>query len=163
LNSQAKEIQFSDLLNNPPKGAAVNDGLIWINIFQANDMSQGGWLHPKNLLIGLYSSVTIYLFIAGSLLTAVAFFILIYLRRSLTDLMMIATYLWVLYLSRIAIVVLVDITSFPAIDNLYLLPAFPLLCSASIVGIAAFINIVMSMNNVTHPQNMNIGNIIKNR
>ncbi|MBK7794738.1 MAG: hypothetical protein IPJ62_20990 [Betaproteobacteria bacterium] len=38
--------------------------------------------------------------------------------------------------TRIAVVVLVDISAFPAINQRYLIAVYPLLCMASVLGIA---------------------------
>jgi hypothetical protein len=44
--------------------------------------------------------------------------------------------LWVMVATRIAVVVLVDISAFPAINQRYLVAAYPLLCVASVLGIS---------------------------
>jgi hypothetical protein len=149
-NSQIKEIPLNNLLNAQQKSLKMADGHIHFDTFQVADLDQGHWLDLKQSLISVYSAASLYVFAAGSLLTILSCLILIYLRRRATDLMVIAVCLWILYYSRIAIVVMVDITSFPAINSLYLLPAFPLWTAASIVGIAAFISLIRSIQNIRY-------------
>jgi len=149
-NSEIKEIQLNKLLNAQQKKLKIADGIIHFDTFQVEDLDRLNWIPLKQSLISLYSAASLYLFAAGSLFTILSLLILIYLRRSATDLMVIAVCLWILYYSRIAIVVMVDITSFPAINSLYLLPAFPLWTAASIVGIAAFINLIISIQNISY-------------
>lgn len=55
-----------------------------------------------------------------------------------SNLGLMATALWILLLSRIFLIILVDLSSFPAINTTYLSPAFPLLCLASTISIALF-------------------------
>jgi len=42
--------------------------------------------------------------------------------------------LWVMLAARVAVLVLVDISSFPAINRVYLMPAYPLFCLASLLS-----------------------------
>ena len=149
-NSQLKEIPLNNLLNAEQKSFKIADGQIHFDTFAVVDLDRGHWLDLKQSLISVFSAASLYLYAAGSLLTILSGLILIYLRRSATDLMVIAVCLWILYYSRIAIVVMVDITSFPAINSLYLLPAFPLWTAASIVGIATFMSLIISIQNISH-------------
>lgn len=56
-------------------------------------------------------------------------------RARVTAPFVIGSALWVMVATRIAIVVLVDISAFPAINQRYLVAAYPLLCMASMLGI----------------------------
>jgi hypothetical protein len=138
-NLENKELQLKDIL---PKGNMLQKGSIYFDVFQVVDLNQDNWLNLKKLLISLYSSAAFYLFAAGSALTISLLLILIYLKRYPSELAAFSICLWILYYSRIAIVVMVDITSFPAIDRLYLMPIFPLWTAASILAINAFINLI---------------------
>jgi hypothetical protein len=153
-NSEIKEIQLNNLLKAQNKNLKYADGHIYFDYFQVANLKQVKWLNFKQLMIDLYSSISLYLFVIGSLSTVLSLLTVIYLRRNATDLMIIAACLWVLYYSRIAIVVMVDVTSFPGINHLYLLPAFPLWTAASIVGIATFISLIMSIKNISHAQDL---------
>jgi hypothetical protein len=57
-------------------------------------------------------------------------------RAQVTAPFVIASALWVMVATRIAVVVLVDISAFPAINQRYLVAAYPLLCMASVLGIS---------------------------
>jgi hypothetical protein len=56
--------------------------------------------------------------------------------RPLGRLLILATGLWILLLSRCLVLLLVDISAFPAISQLYMLPAFPVSCMAIIISAA---------------------------
>ena len=90
----------------------------------------------KEWLVFAYRLVIPVLAIAG--LVGYLFGIIDCIRKSsnMSNLGIVATSLWVLFFSRVALIVLVDISSFPAINVTYLSPAFPLLCLASLVSIA---------------------------
>jgi hypothetical protein len=69
------------------------------------------------------------------LIAYLAQFVLIVTKRAqVTLLFVITSSLWLMIAARLAVVVLVDISSFPAIDPLYLMPAYPLLCLASLLS-----------------------------
>ena len=66
---------------------------------------------------------------------------LMWKRRTWPVLFALAGACWTLIAVRIVILVLVDISSFPAMTNHYLLPAYLLLCLAPILSIAAVVSI----------------------
>ncbi len=101
--------------------------------------------------------ISIYVFSIGTLLFMTIPFFLIYLKQRPSYLMVIALTLWILYYSRILLVVLVDISSFPAINYLYLLPAFPIWSAASFISITAFFNLFNKTKNTKI--NVNGGNL----
>ena len=53
-----------------------------------------------------------------------------------------ATALWMLYSTRIVILALIDITSFPGMNHLYLIPAFPVLLIAATLSLQMAIELV---------------------
>ncbi|MEP6942879.1 MAG: hypothetical protein ABI981_08085 [Betaproteobacteria bacterium] len=70
------------------------------------------------------------------LIAYVAEFVLIAARRRPVTLQFVfSTSLWTLLVTRIGVVVLVDVSSFSAIDRLYLMPAYPLLCLAALLSV----------------------------
>ena len=54
-------------------------------------------------------------------------------------LLIVAVVSWLLVASRVSLLVLIDISSFPAINALYMAPAFPLLTVACLTSIAGFL------------------------
>jgi hypothetical protein len=48
--------------------------------------------------------------------------------------LVIVSSLWVMVAARVALLALVDVSSFPAINGVYLMPAYPLFCLASLLG-----------------------------
>jgi len=106
----------------------LNDSLVHANIY----------LKLKAALIFVYEKISIYIFLTG--IAAFLFSGLLILFRSiyLTDLITISFAVWVLYFSRIMLLALIDVSSFPAITQLYLLPAYPLMTIASVMSVYAF-------------------------
>ena len=60
-------------------------------------------------------------------------------RRLDEPLLIVAAVSWLLVASRVSLLVLIDISSFPAINALYMAPAFPLLTVACLTSVAAFL------------------------
>lgn len=59
--------------------------------------------------------------------------------RLYEPLLIVAVVSWLLVASRVSLLVLIDISSFPAINALYMAPAFPLLTVACLTSVAAFL------------------------
>jgi hypothetical protein len=86
-------------------------------------------------LISLYT-VLVPIFSVAGFAAWLAHIVLAALRRTrVTWALVAASALWVMIAGRIVIVVMVDVASFPAVDRLYLMPAFPLTCLASLLSI----------------------------
>jgi hypothetical protein len=65
-----------------------------------------------------------------------AYLIFILIRKILiTDILIVSTLMWCLFISRILLLVLVDISSFPAINETYMSAAFPILCMAAFLSL----------------------------
>jgi hypothetical protein len=62
--------------------------------------------------------------------------ILLFRGRAASRLLVLATGLWILLLSRCGILLLVDVAAFPAISQVYMLPAYTVSCMAFAVSIA---------------------------
>ncbi len=142
---EADNVKVVDLLKNSSKQMKVNDGLIYFENMHPSYSDRGFILDLKRLLFGIYGFFSFYLLVAGLLLTVATLFLSLCSKCRMGDLVVVSAALWVLYFSRILVVVMVDVTSFPAINNLYLLPAFPLWISASVIGISSFICMIHSM------------------
>ena len=152
-DAEISDLNLLNFLKSPQKFMRVPNGVIYFDEVQVVELDKVSDPYIKKFLVNIYSSFSIYLFLLGSLLSIATFLVLIYLKRKLNNLIIISLLLWVLYYSRLAVVVMVDVTSFPAINHLYLLPAFPLWSAASVLGIAAFINMAKSIYHLKHTQN----------
>lgn len=75
--------------------------------------------------------------LAVGLASMVVAAILAFAAGTSSDLLTLAAAAWILIASRVAIIVLVDVSSFPAINTMYLAPAFSLCCVAPILSLAA--------------------------
>jgi putative flippase GtrA len=84
----------------------------------------------------IYAGASTWLASAGALAVVLASVLAIRRRRA-DPLLVLAVSAWCLVAGRLAVLVLVDVSSFPAINVQYMQPAFPLLVLASIASLAA--------------------------
>lgn len=73
--------------------------------------------------------------------------LLMWKKRTCSVLFALAGACWILIAVRIAILVLIDISTFPADEYHYLLPAYLLLCIAPILSIGAVVSVTWNKNN----------------
>jgi hypothetical protein len=142
--TKTNKIEIVSLLKENKNDYKYNDGsiLYFDNISEITPKDEIVYHIPfkiKKILSWLYKIVipTIVFFgIIGYL-----FFLgrLILKRRLPLDLFFVATMLWFLFISRIGLLVLVDISSFPAINPQYASPAFPILSSAALLSAGLFL------------------------
>jgi len=109
-----------------------------IEINDPNAIKENFATSVKKNIVNIYRSFSIYLYIAGTILFLLACLITFKKRLKPKNLLVIALFLWILYYSRIALIVMVDISSFPGITYLYLMPIFNLWFAASFVSVSAF-------------------------
>ncbi len=92
----------------------------------------------KKLLGKLYKLVMPIIVPLGAF-TYLIYFILIVIKKiPITDIFIISTMMWCLFISRIFIIALVDISFFPAINVTYMSAAFPILCLAAFLSLQLF-------------------------
>ncbi len=113
-----------------------NGTLTFDQISQTQDYSSKKLsLKIKSLLATAYKFIIPVLALSGIF----AYFIyLIFIGRGkapMTDIFMVSTMMWCLFAARIVLIVLVDISSFPAISALYLSAGFPILCLAAFLSL----------------------------
>jgi hypothetical protein len=119
---------FSRLVGNPPRTASVAEEAT---------TSRSGWSSVKRDLARVYAVITPAVLVAGLLAFAVASVRRLRGRGRVDGLLLlVAAATWLLYVSRIGLVALVDVSSFPAITPSYLEPAFLLLYVASAASLA---------------------------
>lgn len=97
----------------------------------------------KSALFKAYQGFSPYMFGAGLLAFFGGAFLHLRRRSAEAGLLVAAACLWGAYAVRIVVVVLVDVTSFPAVHQLYLLPAFSLVAAASGTSLLALSALVM--------------------
>jgi hypothetical protein len=85
----------------------------------------------KKLLGKLYKLVLPIIVPLGAFIYLIYFILIVVKRTPITDIFIISTMMWCLFISRIFIMVLVDISSFPAINATYMSAAFPILYLAA--------------------------------
>jgi hypothetical protein len=89
----------------------------------------------KKLLGKLYKLVMPIIVPLGAFIYLMYLILIVVKKTPITDIFIISTLMWCLFISRIFIMVLVDISSFPAINATYLSAAFPILCLAAFLSL----------------------------
>ena len=92
-------------------------------------------LKIKATLYRAYQMIVPNFVILGLSVYFVYFALIVFKHQSITDIFMVSTMLWCLFLSRVVILVLVDISSFSAINSHYISAAFPIVCLAAFLSI----------------------------
>lgn len=92
----------------------------------------------KYSLANIYKSFLPLLFWLGLAASLLSLLICITTKSRPSPMLLCALAAWTLVLTRTAILILIDISSFPAINSLYMGPAFPLLIAAIFLSIFSF-------------------------
>ncbi len=126
-----------------PRGAdrtrwSLGDGTFHIDNMTIADPSRADriLLRIKEVLLKIYQYCSIFIFIIGGTAFVAAWISLALKKSSFDALMALSTSLWALYLSRVAILILVDVTSFPTLSAMYMMPAFPIWFAAAFVSVS---------------------------
>ena len=96
----------------------------------------------KNTLVKIYKVISPLLFVAGILALVVYLIWPISLKHKITPLFSLAITLWILVIARVFLLVLIEVTSFPAINSLYMNSAYPLFSSVCILSICLVSNLI---------------------
>lgn len=89
----------------------------------------------KKLLGKLYKSVLPIMVLLGVFIYFIHLILIVVRKTLITDFFIISTMLWCLFISRIFIIVFIDISYFPAINVTYMSAAFPILCLAAFLSL----------------------------
>lgn len=137
-------LRLNDLIVRKARAISADDGTLRITRRTSGDpMAESAIvMDVKRVLIGLYHALMPVLAGVGVIAFAVGWGLVFAGRVARPQLLVLASAAWCAYLSRIGLIVLVDISSFGAIVSRYLEPAFPLLTVASLAGIAFVIDAV---------------------
>jgi hypothetical protein len=125
-------------LNDLPVGKSIlSSGIIFID--KKEDFTGGNskiFIHLKKWLVVIYSKILPIIFWIGSLSFFIILCFFIGLRSKLLfQLALLPTFFWILYYSRILLLTLIDISSFPALSSIYVSAAYPLLILASFISL----------------------------
>jgi len=97
--------------------------------------SEAFYLKLKGLLVKLYKFIIPFIVLLGAC-SYFKYLILLVIRRvPMTDFFIVSTTMWCLFFSRILLLVMVEVSSFPAILWIYMSAAFPILCLAAFLSI----------------------------
>lgn len=121
----------------------TENGILYIDqILRINNDSIQYLPFKIKILLGSLYKIIIPTFVFGG---AISFFIYLIFaltgRAPITDIFIVSTSMWCLFFSRIFILILVDISSFPAINELYMSAAFPILCLAAFLSLQLLFSI----------------------
>jgi len=139
-NDKIEPIMLPGLLENKKSFIEVADGVIHFDRVVVSKSHKGAHRVWMGKFARPFEAASVYLFCFGSAALVIVLYLIAFFGRRLDKLMIIAISAWILYFSRIALVVLVDVTSFPAVHALYLMPAFPLWIVGSFLSIASLLN-----------------------
>ena len=134
----AKDIPITRILNDARHIGSLGDDAFHIDEVTAATKSSANsiWLKNKEIVIKIYQYLSNYIATIG-VFAFLASWVNLALKKSRFDaLMALSTSLWALYLSRLAILILIDTTSFPALQPSYMMPAFPIWSAAAAVSVA---------------------------
>jgi hypothetical protein len=85
----------------------------------------------KKLLGKLYKFSMPIMVLLGAFIYLIYLILIVVKKIRITDFFIVSTLMWCLFISRIFIIILVDIISFPTINTSYMSVAFPILCLAA--------------------------------
>ncbi|MET0931841.1 MAG: hypothetical protein ABWX74_20160 [Aeromicrobium sp.] len=123
--------QFTDFVGDPPRTASEAEGY---------SPTATGWSEVRHQLARVYSVVTPIVVLAGLVAFGTAVVRLLRRRDVGRPLLLVAAACWLLYLSRLSLVALIDVTSFPAIASSYLEPAYLVQFVAATTSLAALVS-----------------------
>jgi hypothetical protein len=143
-------LRLSILLKNKRSSINTNASTFHIDTIKLSPDPHryNNWLAVKAQLINVYKSMTPF-FLATGLLALLVKLALIALSKDKIDgFTVISVSLWILYFSRVLLVVLIDISSFPAVTHMYLMPAFPILLIAAFSSLVSLLNTVLNLTQI---------------
>lgn len=138
----SSNISVKALLEKQKLDISLGDhGTLYIDkVLQINDNSEHKLpLKLKSLLADLYKLMIPVIVLLGAVTYFIYLILTLIRKTAITDIFIVTTTLWCLFFTRIVLLVLVDISSFPAINSLYMSVAFPILCIAAFVSLQLII------------------------
>jgi hypothetical protein len=112
-------------------GTLYVDQILQANVHSAQDLL----LKIKNSLANIYKLIIPILVLLGAFSYFVYLILILIGKTPVNDTFVISSMMWCLFFSRILLLILVDISSFPAIEGLYMSAAFPILCLAAFLSL----------------------------
>jgi hypothetical protein len=137
-NTPSTTVPIISLLEKPDNTLSLgNDGKLHIDLISQSYIFNGKYAPSKlkKLLAKLYKLAMPVLVILGILAYFIKLIIIIIKKEVITDIFIISTMTWCLFISRIFIIALMDISYFPAINVCYMSVAFPILCAAALLSL----------------------------
>ena len=133
----ANDFPIKALLEKTGHSVGEKGTLYADEILQTNNYSkmQDLPLKLKNSLANLYKLIIPILILLGAFAYFVYLIFTLIRRAPITDIFIVSTMMWILFFSRVFIIILVDISSFPAINMLYMSAGFPILCLAALLSL----------------------------
>ncbi len=137
IASTNKDSNFIELNKLSKNNFIFNGGQLWIDETNKDYFVQNEELSKKikGILYAIYKVISPCLFLVGITFFLYSTYMIASKKNHMTDLFILTSTLWLMLMSRIILLVLVDITSFPGITPLYLSSGFCLLILASILSL----------------------------
>jgi hypothetical protein len=137
-NTSSTTVPIISLLEKPDNTLSLNnDDTLHIDLISQSYIFNDKYAPSKlkKLLAKLYKLAMPVLVILGMLAYFIKFILMIIKKEEITDIFIITTMMWCLFISRIFIIALMDISYFPAINTGYMSAAFPILCAAALLSL----------------------------
>ena len=138
-NHQGKSLRIEDLLIQKNQDSHLGSGTFFLDIKTAAVDPFAKSLRWKQKLADVYHWISPTLSIFGIASFVSVLGLSLTRRRPPSPLLWVAAMLWLHCLVRIALVVLIEVSSFPAVNYFYLSPILPLVCAASILSISLWV------------------------
>jgi hypothetical protein len=128
--------------------ASLGSGNIYIDSIQ--DFSGGyskSLLKVKAIVLKIYSLFLPWLLVIGSVSFVGLVLLALIAKSGVLKFALLPILFWVLYYSRLLLLTLIDVSSFPAVQSVYVSASFPLLIIASLSSILFFISYIKYLKN----------------
>jgi hypothetical protein len=137
-NTPSTIVPIISLLEKPDNTLSLGDnGTLHIDLISQSYIFNDKYAPSKlkKLLAKLYKLAMPVLVILGVFTYCIKLILIIIRKEVITDIFIISTMMWCLFISRIFIIALMDISYFPAINVGYMSTAFPILCAAALLSL----------------------------
>lgn len=133
-NQRSATISVADALQLKSASTELGAGTLFFDERTAAESSYHRQFKLKQALGTLYLQVAPAIVSVGAACFILCIFLALVRRNHPGELFWLVGMLWVIYLTRVILVILVDISSFPAVGYLYLGASYPILYAASILS-----------------------------
>jgi len=149
LESQPDKFVYISMLE-AVKGHNLGEGILYIDNIARDDfvdVNKSRSIFIKKKLFSIYEILSPYVLYAGIIFFILSLYRSILYRSCNNKLLIVAGVTWIFIMSRTMLLVLVDISLFPAINFLYFKPLYPLIYLAAFLSFASLISLKLASAN----------------